>query len=181
MRRGAAARLSGYANHLRKPHGRPIFPDMKIRALTLAAFLAPALLTAPVLFAQDDPEAWQPPLQDSEPAPEEDGGDLIGRGVGILMENFMRELGPGLDQLRQDMSGAFNNLSPVLKDLSVLVDDLRNYEPPERLENGDIVIRRRADAPPPPPIGEDLRNFTTPEDQPDSSVPRDPDAPEIDL
>ncbi|RNF33164.1 hypothetical protein A7A09_018525 [Paracoccus methylarcula] len=166
---------------MHNPNLRPIFPVMQIRALTLAAFLAPALFAAPVLFAQDDPDAWQPPLQDSEPAPGEDGADLIGRGVGILMENFMRDLGPGLDQLGQDMSGALNNLSPVLKDLGVLIDDLRNYEAPERLENGDIVIRRRADAPPPPPIGEYLRNFTMPEDQPESVVPRDPDAPEIDL
>lgn len=157
---------------------------MQIRALTLAAFLTPALFAAPVLFAQDDPEAWQPPMQDgpqAESAPEEDGTDLIGRGVGILMENFLRDVGPELGQLGQDMSGALSDMAPVLKDLSVLVDDLRNYEPPERLENGDIVIRRRADAPPPPPIGDNLRDFTAPEDHPAPSVPRDPDAPEIDL
>ena len=31
-----------------------------------------------------------------------------------------------------------------------LMDDAKNYQAPERLENGDILIRRRADAPPPP-------------------------------
>jgi hypothetical protein len=50
-----------------------------------------------------------------------------------------------------------------------MIDDLSAYEMPERLPNGDILIRRRADAPPPaggetdeaspdgsePPIGED--------------------------
>lgn len=152
---------------------------MKIRALTLVAVIAPALLAAPVLLAQDDSDNWQPPLQDS--APDEDATDLIGRGMGLLMENFMRELEPGLDRLGQDMTGALNNLSPVLEDLGVLIDDLRNYQAPERLDNGDIIIRRRADAPPAPPIGDDLRGFTAPDDQPEPSFPRNPDAPEIDL
>lgn len=179
MRQRLASRHQPSACDLHNSGTRPILTCMKTRALTLAAFLAPALLAAPVLFAQDDSDAWQPPLQDS--APEEDGTDLIGRGMGLLMENFMRELEPGLDQLGQDMSGAFSNLSPVLKDLGVLIDDLRHYQAPERLENGDIIIRRRAEAPPAPPIGDDLRNFTTPEDQPEPVVPRDPDAPEINL
>ena len=87
--------------------------------------------------------------------------------------------------------GALSRMAPVLKDLAVLVDDLGNYETPRRLENGDIVIRRKPGAPSPPPIGENLRDFPdpdapgadqSPDQSPDGpSVPRDPDAPEIEL
>ena len=42
-------------------------------------------------------------------------------------------------------------ISPALRELGGLVDDIENYQRPERLPNGDIILRRRADAPPPPP------------------------------
>lgn len=54
-------------------------------------------------------------------------------------------------------------MAPVLEDLSVLVDDLENYQMPQRLENGDIIIRRRPGAPPPPPLGDSLQDMVPPE------------------
>lgn len=152
---------------------------MKIRALTLAALVIPASLAAPALLAQSDEDAWQPPLQ--EEAPAEDGGDLIGRGLGMMMEQFLRDMEPELNTLTEDMSGAFDKLVPILKDLAVQVDDLRNYEAPERLENGDIIIRRRADAPPPPPLGENLETPPESDEQPDSPPVIDPNRPQIEL
>lgn len=139
---------------------------------TLSALIL--TLSAPLASAQD----WTPPPADQaipDGVEQDDPGDLIGRGVGILLDNFMRDVQPDLNRLGEDMSGALSNLGPMLGDLTALVDDLRNYQTPERLDNGDIIIRRRADAPPPPPL--DL----APDDDQSPAVPRDPDAPEIEL
>lgn len=108
----------------------------------------------------------------------EDGLGLVERGLGIIAENLWNELGPDLSRLGQDMGGALAGLPPLLEDLAALVDDLGNYEPPERLENGDILIRRKAEAPPPPPLGEAPRG---PGDPALPRVPVDPDQPEIPL
>ena len=123
-----------------------------------------AFLAAPV------PVAAQPET--------EDGLGLVERGLGIIADNLWTEFGPQLDQLGQGMGAALTDLGPVLQDLAILVDDLGNYQAPERLENGDILIRRRADAPPPPPLGESLRDLG---DTDGSQVPIDPDQPEIPL
>ncbi|WP_295044082.1 hypothetical protein [uncultured Paracoccus sp.] len=120
-----------------------------------------ALLSAPV------PVAAQTQTQD--------GLGLVERGLGIIAENLLREFGPQLDQLGDGMGDALTHLGPVLQDLAVLIDDLGNYQAPQRLENGDILIRRRADAPPPPGLGESLREPEAP------AVPIDPDQPEIPL
>lgn len=136
-----------------------------IPAFGLAALLALAPLP---LAAQDQPE--------DEPS-------LIERGLMLLMDNMFSAIGPELDQVGEGMSGIVSRLGPALQDLAVLVDDIRNYETPERLENGDIVIRRSPDAPPPPPIGENLRDLARP--QPDGDArpapPADPTRPEIEL
>ena len=107
----------------------------------------------------------------------QEGLGLIERGLGIIAENLWTEFGPQLDQLGQGMGNALTDLGPVLQDLAVLVDDLGNYQAPERLENGDILIRRRADAPPPPP----LPDAPLADGDATPSVPVDPDQPEIPL
>lgn len=109
----------------------------------------------------------------------EDGLGLVERGLGIIAENLWSELGPDLNRLGRDMGGALSDLAPVLEDLAVLVDDLGNYEVPERLANGDVLIRRKPGAPPPPPIGESLRPDDSAPVAPD--IPIDPDQPEIPL
>jgi hypothetical protein len=43
------------------------------------------------------------------------------------------------------------DLEPMARELAALLGDVRNYDPPERLPNGDIIIRRKPGAPPPPP------------------------------
>ena len=50
-------------------------------------------------------------------------------------------------------------LSPMLESLRDKIDDLSNYEPPEVLPNGDIIIRRKPDVSPLTPPE------TPPEDQ----------------
>lgn len=137
-----------------------------IRRLSPALGLA-ALLCLPLPLA----------AQESLPAPE-DGPDMIERGIGSLFQDLMRDLGPHLGQIGDGMSGALSDLAPLLQDLAVLVDDLGNYQMPQRLENGDIVIRRNEGAPPPPPIGESLRGPDSPEQ---AGPPIDPNQPQISL
>lgn len=139
-------------------------------------------------------QGYEPPLADEAPPgeapPADDGLSLIERGVGILMQNLWQDVGPDLDRLGQDMSQALSRMTPVLEDLSTLVDDLGNYQAPERLANGDVIIRRKPGAPPPPPIGDSLRSLPAPSpygpDAPGGEpggpvVPRDPHAPEVEL
>jgi hypothetical protein len=101
----------------------------------------------------------------------DEGGGVFQRGFDMMFRNLMQDAVP---QMR-DLSGALNQIGPVLKDLAVLVDDLENYHAPQRQENGDIIIRRRVDAPPAPPIGDSLRGLTDP---PEGRELIDPDQPQ---
>ena len=47
---------------------------------------------------------------------------------------------------------AMAKMGPALQDLLAKMDDIRNYEPPEMLPNGDIILRRKLAAPPKPPV-----------------------------
>lgn len=162
-------------------------------ALPLIVLLA----TAPLALAQTPaPESegrdygYTPPLADTPPADDggsvEEGADLIGRGMDLLFRNLLNEVAPEIDNMSRDMGMALSRLGPAISDLSVLVDDIGNYEVPERQENGDIIIRRKPGAPPPPEIGEGLREFTQPlpdgEGGPEAApVPVDPYQPQIEL
>lgn len=147
-----------------------VHPDpMKMASYIPAVGLAALLALAPLpVAAQDQPE---------------DGPSLIERGLMMLMDNVFSAIGPELDQVGEGMSGIVSRLGPALQDLAVLVDDIANYQTPERLENGDILIRRSPDAPPPPPIGENLRDLARPQPEDDArpAPPTDPTLPEIEL
>ena len=168
----------------------------RIIALPVIALLA----AAPFALAQEDtaPDLpspdyqYSPPLADDAPGADqpqadgsmEEGGDLIGRGMGMFVDNLLNDMAPEIDGLSRDLGGALAMLGPVMTDLSTMVDDISNYQTPERLENGDIIIRRKADAPPPPPIGESLRGLGrgTPEGEPEGDrLPVDPYQPQVEL
>ena len=117
---------------------------------------------APVVIfpaqAQGQPQtAPQPPAQ-LQDAP----ADLFERGMEAVLDNVLREMQPTFDDMARGLDHARNTFGPALNDLGTLVDDIGNYQAPERLPNGDILIRRRADAPPPPPLGDALRDLATP-------------------
>lgn len=90
------------------------------------------------------------PLAAQEPPSAEEGFDLLGRGARSLLQSLMGELDPALRQMQEGMQG----LGPMLRDLAALLGDVQHYEAPERLPNGDVLIRRRPDAPPPPALPE---------------------------
>jgi len=77
----------------------------------------------------------------------EEGAKLLFRGILDEMETaidvFMGLAGvlePALEMLATEMG-------PALLDLIQTLDSVRYYERPEILPNGDIIIRRRPDAP----------------------------------
>lgn len=80
-----------------------------------------------------------------------EGFDLFSEGTRMILEGLVEEMRPMLEEaaplLREEVA-------PILQGLAELVDDLAMYELPERLPNGDIIIRRRLDAPPVPETGD---------------------------
>jgi hypothetical protein len=73
---------------------------------------------------------------------------LIDRGMRLLFEGLMQDVEPALE----DMAEAMQSLQPMARQLADLIGDVQYYDAPQRLENGDIIIRRKADAPPPPAL-----------------------------
>ncbi len=118
---------------------------MKRSASSLAPCLALALaLAAPV----SGPVAAQEATDDN-------GMSLMEQGAQLFLRGLASEIEPALNDFRdlaQEMEPAIRSfateMGPRLMELMALVDDLKHYSPPEMLENGDIIIRRRADAPP---------------------------------
>lgn len=104
--------------------------------------LAPALLVlvlAGPAMAEDDDNQFR------------DGLSLFGEGARMILEGLRDEMEPMLEEMRPFFE---EEMLPFLQSLSGLIDDLAAYEMPERLPNGDIIIRRRPDATPLPEIGE---------------------------
>ena len=140
-----------------------------------------ALTVAGPALAQDAPfqmpRADDPPPGDTRPfgLPDNDTGLLDG-----FLNDFITRAQPHLEGLTRDMGGLMEDYRPAMEELSRLMDDIGNYEmPPERLSNGDILIRRKADAPPPPPL-DDLPG-PQPRTEPDPAGPLAPDQNQIEL
>ena len=129
--------------------------------MTRDLFAAPALallLAATPLSAQDSPP---------DPEAESEGLSLMQEGARLLFEGLMDEVEPTLRDLEGVTEDMARQLEPALEFLSTemgpafmaliaRIDDLRNYETPEFLDNGDIIIRRSPDAPPfTPPAADD--------------------------
>jgi len=80
------------------------------------------------------------------PAPEDDGFSLMEEGAKLLFRGLMTEMQPALDEMGRALSKiepALRDLEPAMRDLFAMIDDLRNYHPPVKLDNGDILIRRK--------------------------------------
>ncbi len=84
----------------------------------------------------------------------EEGFDLMEEGAKLLLRGLMTEMEPALKELEdfaEEVGPAMkllaDEMGPALAELMNQIDDIRNYDPPEILPNGDIIIRRRAEAP----------------------------------
>lgn len=84
----------------------------------------------------------------------EDGINLIEEGAQLLLRGLMSEMEPAIDDFRgmmeefgPKMQLFADEMGPVLGEMLNRIDDIRHYEQPEFLPNGDIIIRRSPDAP----------------------------------
>lgn len=109
---------------------------MKARAALLALALAAPLPLAAQEASPADPSTT-----------EEEGPSLMERGISLFFEGFSQELEPTLDDMANALEQFGPAVAPALERLMAMVDDMTNYELPEMLENGDIIIRRKPDAP----------------------------------
>ena len=100
------------------------------------------LLCTPALAEQVAPQA-QP------------GGSLMEQGAKLFLRGLMSEADPMLDDMGRalkDIEPALRAMGPRLQELVALMGDVTNYEAPEVMPNGDILIRRKPDAPLPPAL-----------------------------
>lgn len=124
--------------------------------------LAPLALVLMLPFAA--------PVAAEESAPE-DGYSLMEEGARLFMRGILSEMEPALSDLRDlaselepKLHELIHEMGPAFTELLGMVDDFGYYEPPVLLPNGDIILRRKPDAP----------EWVPPE-------PADPDAPEVEL
>ncbi|UWQ22514.1 hypothetical protein [Jannaschia sp. W003] len=102
---------------------------------TLAPLAAALLLLAAPAGAQED---------------EGDVGASLERGLQLLMEGLLSEIGPELDELdglRRDAQPLLERLQGDLGRVLEGFADLPAYDAPEMLPNGDIIIRRKLPLP----------------------------------
>lgn len=97
-------------------------------------------------------------------AQEEEAPSLMERGMELFFEGLRQEMEPALEGLESfaqglgpAMADMMEEMGPAFAELLERVDDFSNYQSPEMLPNGDIIIRRKPEAPdvPPPEIGKD--------------------------
>lgn len=99
-------------------------------------FMFIALLAATPLAAQET----------LPPAPKEDAPSLMEEGAKMFLRGLMSEMEPALDEMQgalEEIGPKLEELKPQILDLIGMIDDFQNYHAPEKLPNGDIVIRRK--------------------------------------
>lgn len=87
----------------------------------------------------------------------EEGAKLFFRGLLNEMEPALRELEGLADEIEPALRSFAEEMGPALHDLMEQVEDWSAYEPPVVLPNGDILLKRKQDAPP-------LEGLSPPED-----------------
>jgi len=136
---------------------------MTQRVLLVFAAVAALALGGGLAFVPAEEAPAKPPLTLTPPSepevPEssgredmEAGRSLVERGAELFLRGLMDEMEPQLDEMQKGLGAAAEQLGPKLKEILALIDDVRNYQAPERLPNGDILIRRVPGAPQPPSL-----------------------------
>lgn len=141
----------------------------KFTSLTLVTMTAATLLTGVPVMAQT---GYQPPsaeegATDDEPLP--DIGSRIEQGAQTLLRDLFRDVEPHMNAIGRELGLRMDSLTPMVEDLGRLMDDIGNYQAPERLANGDLLIRRKPGAPPPPTVSPGLQNLVDPAPGPETN------------
>lgn len=93
-------------------------------------------------------------MAQDDPSRTEEGMDLLGEGARLLFEGLTEDLRPQLEALLEQMEpalrGMVEEMGPALNELAEMIGDLNAYHPPERLPNGDIILRRKKPVQPDP-------------------------------
>ncbi|WP_241523967.1 AAA+ family ATPase [Oceaniglobus indicus] len=76
------------------------------------------------------------------------GVDLLGEGARTLLRGLIDRVDPAMRDLAEQL-GALNWQG-------LGIEDLDDYQAPEVLPNGDIILRRKPDAPAAPAPGDDV-------------------------
>lgn len=120
-----------------------------LRHLLPACLALPLVLAAPAV-AEEQGQAT--PLPDAPPHTQE-RPDILGEGIRRMMEGLAEDLRPQMQEFANKigptLEGFIDEMGPALNDLAEMIGDLNAYHPPERLPNGDIILRRKTPLPPP--------------------------------
>lgn len=121
---------------------------MKNLAAVPAFAIALSVLSAPVAVM---------PLHAQEAAATVEQGWLEW-GMSLFGDSVMQEVAPAIGDIRALAEQFGPTVGPAVEKLLALVDDMTNYELPQMQENGDILIRRKPDAPAavPPAAGDSI-------------------------
>lgn len=76
-------------------------------------------------------------------AQDEEAPSLMERGAQQFLEDLLNEMEPAFDSMRDFME----EMGPAMREVIEDVKDWSAYEPPEVLENGDIIIRKKPESP----------------------------------
>ena len=108
-------------------------------ALALCLIAAPALAEEPEVTPKSGDEGFS--LM-------EEGMKLVMRGMMQEMQPALDEMGKALEEAGPALEGLGAEIGPKLRQLITMIDDIKNYDAPVMLPNGDILIRRNAPLPP---------------------------------
>ncbi|MCB1312054.1 MAG: hypothetical protein KDK29_09275 [Sedimentitalea sp.] len=107
----------------------------------LAPVLALALIAGPALSQE-----------------QEEGRGLMDRGVDLFFEGLRQEMSPLMESLRgmaedygPSMRSFIEEMGPAFGEMLNEVKDWTQYDPPEILPNGDIIIRKKRETAPETP------------------------------
>ena len=94
------------------------------------------------------------PLMIAQPAfaeePADPGPSLMEQGMQLMLKGLMTEMAPAFDEMDKSLKEVqplLQDLGPKFAELLTLMGDLRNFEAPVVLPNGDILIRRKPGLP----------------------------------
>lgn len=86
------------------------------------------------------------PAETAEDGETTDGRSLIEEGARLFLRGLMAEMEPGLSEMLDaldEMRPLIEDWGPRMHEIIRMMGDIRNYDPPVLLPNGDILIRRR--------------------------------------
>ncbi|MBT0956027.1 hypothetical protein IV417_01390 [Alphaproteobacteria bacterium KMM 3653] len=119
---------------------------MKQIAQMTAALCASAFLLAVPAPAQEAPSDI------------DEGVNLVEEGMKLFFRGLSKEIEPALEDFANEIEPALRGLveemGPTMEELAGLIGEMDQYHAPEKLPNGDIILRRKVPLEPVEPLPE---------------------------